>query len=477
MTRPSDVPGPLASALDAAFAICALLALILACTGAYRDVLDSGGGIAISIGWTHAAFAAAALAAIRHAASPRPTLLASVRRWRDAVHRRPALADAMVAFWLTRPTVLFVGLVATATIGVAPVAKNALLIARDPARGLPARWDAQWYAGLAAHGYEWQHSFDPQQNLAFFPAYPLLIRSLGVATGAFRTGVPPDRQIARLTWCGLSISLVAFFWAAWYFAKLAREMMEEPRARVALLLLSAYPFALFFTAAYTESLFLLTALAVWYHVRRGEPWAAAGWGLLAGLTRPNGCFLSIPLGLLALGVRDAPGAEASPDRGPWRRLIVAAMPGIGMLLFTAYLYYLTGIWFAWSKTHAAWGRVLGSEPALSSFSGFGPDGLLGFASDHPYDLLNALGLLFALLPIRAVWRFSPAWTMFVLANVVVPLSAGGLLSMGRLTSTLFPLFLACGLSMPPRLAAAATVGFAIVQGLLAALFYTWRGVY
>ena len=476
MTSSPEGPGRVASAMDVATAVFAALGLILVCTGPYRDVLDIGGGSVVSIGWMHAAFAAAAIAAVRHAALPRPTLLASVRHWRDDLQRRPAFADALLAFWLTRPTVLFVGLLATATIGVAPAAKDALLVAREPLRGLPARWDAQWYAGLAVHGYEWQRSFDPQQNLAFFPAYPLLIRSLGVATGAFRAGVPPEHQIASLTWCGLSISLFAFFWAARYFGKLAREMMEESRARAALLLLSAYPFALFFSAAYTESLFLLTALAAWFHFRRGEHLAAAGWGLLAGLTRPNGCFLSIPLGLLALGMRDAPG-NGTIQGGLWRRLIVAAMPGIGMLIFTAYLYQMTGIWFAWSKTHAAWGRVLGGETPLAGLTGFGSDGLLGFASDHPYDLLNGLGLLLALLPVRAIWRLSPAWTMFVLVNVLVPLAAGGLLSMGRLTSSLFPVFLACGMSMSPRLASAATVGFAVVQGLLAALFYTWRGVY
>jgi hypothetical protein len=476
MTSSPEGPGRVASAMDVATAVFAALGLILVCTGPYRDVFDIGSGGVISIGWMHAAFAAAALAAVRHAALPRPTLLASVRQWRGDLQRRPAFADALLAFWLTRPTVLFVGLLATATIGVAPAAKDALLVAREPLRGLPARWDAQWYAGLAVHGYEWQRSFDPQQNLAFFPAYPLLIRSLGVATGAFRAGVPPEHQIARLAWCGLSISLFAFFWAARYFGKLAREMMDESRARAALLLLSAYPFALFFSAAYTESLFLLTALAAWFHFRRGEHLAAGGWGLLAGLTRPNGCFLSIPLGLLALGMRDAPGNGAI-EGGLWRRLIVAAMPGIGMLIFTAYLYQMTGIWFAWSKTHAAWGRVLGGETPFAGLTGLGSDGLLGFASDHPYDLLNGLGLLLALLPVRAIWRLSPAWTMFVLVNVLVPLAAGGLLSMGRLTSTLFPVFLACGMSMSPRLATAATVGFAVVQGLLAALFYTWRGVY
>jgi hypothetical protein len=473
MTSSSPIPGRIASAMDVAVAISGVSAFILLCTGAFRDVV---GSTVISIGWIHAAFGAAGLTAIRHAAFPRPTIAASFSQWCESVRRRPALADAMLAFWVTRPTVLLVGLLATATIGVAPTAKDALLIERDPARGLPARWDAQWYAGLAAHGYEWQRSFDPQQNLAFFPAYPLLIRSLGVATGAFRAGTPPDRLIARLTWCGLWISLFTFFWAARYFAKLAREMMDDTRARIALLLLSAYPFALFFSAAYTESVFLLTALGAWFHFRRGEHLAAAGWGFLAGLTRPNGCFLSIPLGLLALGVRDAPG-DAPRANALWPRLLVAASPGIGMLLFTAYLYQMTDIWFVWSKTHAAWGRVFGSETQFSSFTGFGPEGLLGFATEHPYDLLNGLGLLFALLPIRTLWRFSPAWAVFVLVSVAVPLAAGGLLSMGRLTSTLFPIFLACGLSFSPRIAMGATAGFAILQGLLAALFYTWRGVY
>jgi hypothetical protein len=476
MTSPPEVPGRTASALDVAVAIFGALSLVLLCTGPYRDVLDIGGGTAVSIGWMHAAFVAGGLTAIRHAAFPRPTILASIAGWREGLRQRPAFADAMLAFWLTRPTILLIGLLATTTIGVAPGTKDALLVERDAVRGLAARWDAQWYAGLAAQGYEWQRSFDPQQNLAFFPAYPLMIRSLGVATGAFRAGTPPDRLIATLTWCGLWIALFAFFWAARYFAKLAREMMEDTQARSALLLMSAYPFALFFSAAYTESLFLLTALGAWYHFRRGDQLAAAGWGLLAGLTRPNGCFLSIPLGLLALGVRDAPG-ESSRGGGLWLRLLAAASPGIGMLLFTAYLYQMTDIWFVWSKTHAAWGRVLGGETPLSSFEGLGPDGLLGFAMAHPYDLLNALGLLFVLLSVRAVWRLSPAWTVFVLVNVLVPLAAGGLLSMGRLTSTLFPIFLACGLSMSSRTATAATVGFALLQGLLAALFYTWRGVY
>jgi mannosyltransferase PIG-V len=475
MSDPAPAVRPVLLVADAATLALALAAVTLFGTGGYRDVV---GGIPVSIDWTQAAFAAAGIAAIRHAAAPRPSLASSIRRWRDGVRRRPPLADAALAFWLTRPAVVLVGLLATASIGLAPAAPD-LLAARDPLRALPARWDAQWYAGIAAHGYEWQQSFDNQQNLAFFPAYPLLMRAAGLATGAFSSGLPEDRRIARLTWCGLWISLSAFFWAAWYFARLAREMLDPARARAALLLLAAYPFALFFSAAYTESLFLLAALGTWFHFRRGDPWPVVAWGLLAGLTRPNGCFLSIPLGLLALGVRDAPGGPGTGGlarRAMPTRLLFAAMPGIGMLLFTVYTYRLTGIWLAWSRTHAAWGRVLGGESPLSA-PGLLSVNPLTYLVDHPYDLSNALALVFVLALSRAVWRLSPAWAVFVLVCVAVPFSAGGLLSMGRLTSTLFPIFLAAAGILPGSAVPVLAILFAVGQGLLAALFYTWRGIY
>ena len=75
------------------------------------------------------------------------------------------------------------------------------------------------------------------------------------------------------------------------------------------------------------------------------------------------------------------------------------------------------------------------------------------------------------------WRLSPAWAVFVLVSVAVPFSAGGLLSMGRITSTLFPVFLASAAVLPAGTSAGLTAMFGVLQGLLAALFYTWRDVY
>jgi hypothetical protein len=120
---------------------------------------------------------------------------------------------------------------------------------------------------------------------------------------------------------------------------------------------------------------------------------------------------------------------------------------------------------------------MGGASPFAGLAASASGGLLGVIVDHPYDLLNGLALGYVLWSIRAVWRLSPAWAVFVLVSVIVPFAAGGLLSMGRISSTLFPVFLASAAGLTAGGALGLTVLFALLQGLLAALFYTWRDVY
>src|SRR4030095_10088170 len=316
-------------------------------------------------------------------------------------------------------------------------------------------------------------------------ALPILRRA-GWIVGAFDPQLPPERRLFRLTGCGLAISLGAFLWAAWYFGRLARELLDEEHARVGLWLLASYPFAMFFSAAYTESLFLLAALGAWYSLRHRQFMVASLWGLLAGLARPNGFFLCVPLGLIALGLRDGPttvepdGARSrlwSPTRMSLPAFAAAAIPVVGMLAFTVYLYQITGAWFAWARLQPAWGRVFTGEVPLTSVVR-GSDSILALIVQHPYDALNLLGFTLAVAMGWAVWRrVGPAWVFFILINVLPPLFAGGLLSMGRLTATLFPIFLALGAVLSVRGTLAVVAAFGILQGLVAVLFFTWRSLY
>ena len=191
---------------------------------------------------------------------------------------------------------------------------------------------------------------------------------------------------------GMVVSFAAFFIALIYLYGLARQWLDHEQTVTALWLLASYPFALFYSAVYTESLYLCAAVGAFFHFHRGELLKASAWGLVVGLTRPNGCFLSVPLGILALEHVFARGLGPA---GWWRRLLhghmvsgqwsvasgqwptangqlpltthhrplatvlAAAMPAIGMLLYSLFIYNLTGDAFAWAKGHLAWGRQYG----------------------------------------------------------------------------------------------------------------------
>ena len=73
-------------------------------------------------------------------------------------------------------------------------------------------------------------------------------------------------------------------------------------------------------------------------------------------------------------------------------------------------------------------------------------------------------------------RVGAAYALFILANLLPPLIQGGLLSIGRFTATLFPLFLALALLAAGRRTTLVIV-FAITQGFVATVFFTWRPIY
>jgi hypothetical protein len=299
-------------------------------------------------------------------------------------------------------------------------------------------------------------------------------------------------------WTGVLISWLAFFAALVYLLRFARERMSDEAAAAAIALLACYPFAIFFSTAYTESLFLLTLVAACYHFERDELWQAALWGLAAGLTRPNGCLLSVVLGLIAL--RSTVHGPRSTVDGPWStddgrrttddgrrtmdggarvagRLAVAATPGIGMLMYSTYIYFLTGNPLQWVVQNAAWGRVYRGLDALVSLRAqkIGESGLYSYAATDAIETFQLVAVLFVLATVWPVFRrFGLPYAVLVVVNLLPPLMLGGLLSMGRVTSVLFPTFLWLGAAIPAHQRPAWLAIFAMLQALCAALFFTWR---
>ena len=124
----------------------------------------------------------------------------------------------------------------------------------------------------------------------------------------------------------------------------------------------------------------------------------------------------------------------------------------------------------------AFGRVYRSfDPFIERVEYIQHEGLYGYASGWTLDMVNAVAVLFALAAIVPVYRrFGLPYAAIVVLNVVPPVMMGGMLSMGRITSVLFPLFLWLAAVVPPHHRAVWLMAFAMLQALGAITFFTWR---
>jgi hypothetical protein len=455
------------------------LAMIVAISGGFRQSI-AGVRVSVTSPWPLLLWAVG-MALVRHVVAPQRAIYRDVPVSLVEWLRRPHVRAAALTVVGTRVPILLVGYFALTMFGY--------VNERPPLRhfnneflNLPVRWDAGWYLQIVTDGYRFApNEPDVQQNIVFFPAYPLLIRAVGRLFGGHMIGYVS---------AGMALSLASFFAALLYLYAFARERLTDDKARYALWLIAAYPFALFFGAIYTESLFLLGAVAAFYHMTKGQFGRAMLWGLLVGLTKPNGAALSIPLAMLALSPaartaavphvrRFEPLAEApsSAQSATIRALAAAAMPLLGLLLYAAYIWQLTGDPLAWARGHTAWGRVYEpiTQVVAKQYTYIENAGLSSYLAVGGYDVLNMLAALFAL---AAVWpvarRMGLAYAALILVVTLPPIVNGGWLSAGRFSSVLFPVFLWLADAIPERHRTAWIVGFTAFQALNAALFYTWR---
>lgn len=429
---------------------------------------------------------AAAIAIVRHLLYRRPTLAARLRSgvqqarptWQAWERRWPVAFTVVPIAIVTRLLVLAVGLVAVLVLGYAPAAPP-YRISVSECSNLPLRWDAGWYLTIALEGYTWTATPRGQENIAFFPAYPMLVRAVGL----FQL----DRQTEVWgAWLAAIVSTVLFACALAYVYRLALRAGTPDTARTSVLLLAAYPYALFFGVPYTESLFLLATAGAIYHQVGAHYGRAALFALTAGLSRPNGLLVTVPLGLYLLRQfwavwRSAPGATVGEAvRRTWPGLLAVLAPALGVGIFSLACWWHTGNALPWLQAQAAgWNRS--STQFLPFFDDLhrllapGLEVALGW---RPFDVFNFLASVLALLAIWPVGRrLGPELAAYVAVSTLVPLVYGGLMSMGRFTSVLFPIFLWLGLALGPRARDATLLAFVSGQTLLAAFFFTWRQVF
>lgn len=411
--------------------------------------------------WPRIAVWLAVLVVIRYWLFRDDPLHVRLHAWGRRLVAWEPLRAAWGPFLVSRLMVPVVGYLAVVTIGyAAPPTVRAL---DNAFLDLFTRWDASWYVGIATHGYP--ATFNPERTsaIAFFPGLPLLVRTAGTLIDI------------NLWTAGIVVITLAFLWALTYVYRLARLDISAEEAKASVVFLAFYPFAVCYSVILTESLFLLTASAALYHFRRNELWTASAFGFAAGVLRPNGCLLAVPLGILAL---------TTLLRRDWsrfaRQAAAASVPVVGMAVYSLYVNSLVGDPFAWVAAQQAWGRrpaelfnIIAARRQLIAASD-----LATYIGSFPVEVIEGTA---ALLALAAVWpiarRFGLAYGVFVASAILPPLISMGPVSLGRYSAPLFPIFLWLGAVVPAAHRQYWVAVFAAGQALMAALFFTLRPPY
>ena len=303
-----------------------------------------------------------------------------------------------------------------------------------------AQWDSGWYTAIASGGYGYVPG--RQSTIAFFPAYPLLMRAVAVVVGSTYVA-------------GIAVTLVSGAVAARLFFTWLRERLTSDAAWTALGLLLLYPYAFFlYGAVYPTAFFVATLVGAFVLLEHGHPWLAGMVGALATAAWPSGIVVVPALAVRAVERR----RQLGGDRPVWADAGVL-LSGLGVAAFCLYQWRRFGDPFTFVTVQEAWDQESGLRTWLKvrffeDLTALVDRPVLGALSYLAHPVLTVAAL--ALVP-RVFRRFGYGYGVYALLMVLVPaLSTKNFFGMARYLLAAFPIFAVAGelLAERPRLARA-----------------------
>jgi hypothetical protein len=297
-----------------------------------------------------------------------------------------------------------------------------------------AQWDSGWYYRIATDGYSYVRG--QQSTIAFFPAYPLLVR-------------PVAALVANAYVAGIVVTLAAGAGVALLFFAWLRARLSPPAAWTALAAFLLYPYAFYlYGVVYADAVFIAALLGAFLLLESDHPWLAGLAGAVATAARPLGPVVTVGLLVRALERRGA----LCPAEGGVLDLRRARAADAGVLLsvlglgaWCAYLWARFGDPVAFLTDQEAWHQ--GAGPATWLKVQFfkdvvhvgSPLAWLVFVA-HAVLTLGAL----VLLP-RVFRRFGLGYGVYtVLLIGVASLSTKNFFGMARYLLAAFPCFAVLG---------------------------------
>lgn len=294
--------------------------------------------------------------------------------------------------------------------------------------------DGQHYIEIASNGYSHFEENGQHLMLVFFPMYPLLMRIFH--------WIIPNYVIAAMI-----VSALCYSAGCAVMYKLVAIDYSKSIARMSIIFMSVYPYAMYYGGVLTESLFLLTIVSTFLAIRQHK-WLLAGiLGAFASLTRSFGMFMIIPAAVE--WVQTERPLELIRDK-KWETLgkkIMSFLPALTMILgILIYLFinykvagdpfvfmqyerdhWLQKLQFFGKTSNMLWNKVFHAGSNWTSI-----------ACMYLPELLSFITL--SLVILYSTRRTRSMYVIFMLIYFAFNAGASWPLSMSRYWSCMFPMF-------------------------------------
>ena len=373
---------------------------------------------------------------------------------------RGILSWRRCAGWLALFNLLYLVAVSLALVLLDPLSEIRIKILSWPLDGegshwtkSMAAWDGAYYLKLFNGGY-----YKGNHSCAFYPLWPTCIHW----GEKLFSGAPV------ITGLILNIIFSAAGWTLFY--QIVRSRWNERVARYSLLALVCYPGALFFHFIYSEALFFLLVMGVWWGLERRHPGVTFVCAILAPLTRGVGLFLVLPLAWYWIQLRSWGWLDRVPWPKWWRKeraiaqeksainvsntkncktleYLLPLAPVLGWGSYLLMMQWWTGNYWEGVAAQKYWGNA----HSISHLWDFPKFAVQLFSPTEWHEIGGSFldRCIFILLLYSMILILRKGKDLFLWAYClgVMPAMSGMFVSLTRFAAVCFPLFIALGMVM------------------------------
>jgi len=279
-----------------------------------------------------------------------------------------------------------------------------------------ARWDSGWYLDIAETGYYF--SSGKECNIAFYPFYPILTYITNFFT--------PYTALS-----GILVANICFFLSCLVFYKLVEEKFNKNLAFEALACFIFYPLSLFFSAAYSESTFVLLCLLCFYNARRNNWLIASLWALCASATRLPGLLL---FPTLVLHYLENLGFSFKKIRKDFFFILIAPL---GSIFYALFLWIKFGDPLLYYNIQRdVWHVRYINLPGLINFT----RNAFTKTWEYPWLFCVIFSIIFLIALIKLIKKIEYAYLFFGAGLYIISIASVSQ-SMGRYFAVIFPVFI------------------------------------